>query len=112
MISAAQHALLRQLFAGFFHQDWRVEADTPEAVVTHYATQMADNAHLPELHDAILAFIADHPDEDDLADALFRQLSCYYAPKAIGESTKAWLLHIAERVLEESKIDPKDRPWT
>jgi hypothetical protein len=98
MITTDQHELLRAFFAGFFHQDWRIEADTPEGVVTHYATQTNDSARLPELHDAILAFVADHPDEDELADALLGQLSCYYSPRALGESTKAWLLHIAEQV--------------
>jgi CdiI immunity protein len=103
MISERQHELLRQFFAGFFHQDWRVEADTPEGVVTHYATQMNDHAALPELNEAILAFIDDHPDGDHLADALFRQLGCYYSPKLLGQSTKEWLLHIAERVRAEQQ---------
>jgi hypothetical protein len=103
MISASQQALLRQFFAGFFHQDWRVEADTPEQVVTHYATQMNDRAALPELTEAILAFIEDHPVEDDLADALFRQLGCYYSPKAIGQSTKQWLLYVVDRVRAEQQ---------
>jgi hypothetical protein len=98
-----RHELLRQFFAGFFHQDWRVEADTPEQVVTHYATQMNDRAALPELSDAILAFVDDHPDEDKLADALLRDLGCYYAPRSTGQSTKAWLLHIAERVRAEEQ---------
>lgn len=88
LIADSQYKLLRQLFAGFFHQDWRIEADTPEAVVTHYANQMSDRAALPELSDAILAFIDDYPNDDELADALFRKLSCYYSPKAIGQSTK------------------------
>jgi hypothetical protein len=56
-----RHELLRQFFAGFFHQDWRVEADTPEQVVTHYVTLMNDRAALPELSGAILAFVDDPP---------------------------------------------------
>lgn len=64
---------------------------------------MNDRAALPELNQAILAFIDDHPDEDDLAEALFRQLGCYYAPRALGQSTKEWLLHIAERVRAEQR---------
>lgn len=103
MITETQYKLLRQLFAGFFHQDWRIEADTPEGVVSHYATQMVDRAALPELSDAILAFIDDYPNDDELADALFHKLDCYYSPKALGQSTKEWLLHIAERVRAEDK---------
>ena len=49
---------LRYLVAAYFHQDWRVEADTPEQVVSNYAYEMNDRAALPELSDAILAFIA------------------------------------------------------
>lgn len=29
LITESQYKLLRQFFAGFFHQDWRSEADTP-----------------------------------------------------------------------------------
>lgn len=103
MITESQRATLRQFFAGFFHQDWRVEADTPDQVISNYANQLTDRSTLGELSEAIAAFIADHPDEDDLANALFRQLGCYYAPKAIGESTKQWLLHVAEKLKAENE---------
>jgi hypothetical protein len=97
----AQSHRLRQFFAAWFHQDWMVEADTPDGIVENYAYQMNDRAELPELSDAILAFIDEYPDDDALADALFRRMGCYYAPKALGQSTKAWLLHVVEKVREE-----------
>jgi hypothetical protein len=103
MITESQHTIMRQFFAGFFHQDWRVEADAPDQVISNYAAQLTDRSTLVELSEAIAAFIADHPAEDDLANALFRQLGCYYAPKAIGESTKQWLVHVAERFKAENE---------
>jgi hypothetical protein len=98
MITESQREILRQFFAGFFHQDWRVEADTPDQVISNYADQPSDRSTPAGLSEAIVAFIADHPDEGDLADALFRELGCYYAPKAIQQPTKQWLSHVAEKL--------------
>jgi hypothetical protein len=99
MITDSQREILRQFFAGYFHQDWPLEADTPDQVISNYARQRSDRSALIELRDAIIAFIADHPDDDDLADALFRELGCYYSPEALGESTKQWLLHVADELV-------------
>lgn len=99
MITESQRESLFQFFAGFFHQDWRVEAETPDQVISQFASQQSDPSTLAELSDSIIAFIADHPDEDDLANALFRELGCYYSPKAIGKSTKDWLQHVAKALL-------------
>ena len=103
MISESQRESLREFFAGYFHEDWRVEANTPDQVISNYAAQLSDRSRVAELRDAIIAFIADHPDEDDLANALLGEFDCYYSPKALGRSTKQWLLHVAEKLAAETE---------
>lgn len=63
MITESQCEILRQFFGGFFHQDWRVEADTPDEVISNYVNQLNDQSTLAGLSEAIVAFIVDHPDE-------------------------------------------------
>lgn len=95
MITELQRKTLRHFFAAYFHQDWRREAETPEQVISMYAADVNDPGTIDTLVEGIGAFIADHPDEDDLANALFREMGCYYSPKALGQSTREWLLHVA-----------------
>ncbi|HEX8114297.1 MAG TPA: contact-dependent growth inhibition system immunity protein [Kofleriaceae bacterium] len=101
MITELQRKTLRHFFAAYFHQDWRREADTPEQVISMYATDVNDLGTIDTLVDGISAFIADHPDEDRLANALFREMGCYHSPKALGQSTREWLLHVAKTVKAE-----------
>lgn len=101
MISELQRKTLRHFFASYFHQDWRREADTPEQVIAMYATDVNDPGTIDTLVDGIGTFIADHPDEDSLANALFREMGCYHSPKALGQSTREWLSHVAGTVKVE-----------
>jgi hypothetical protein len=101
MITELQRKTLRHFFAAYFHQDWRQEADTPEQVISMYAADVSDPVTIDTLVDGIGAFIADQPDDDDLANALFREMGCYHSPKALGRSTREWLLHVAETVKAE-----------
>jgi hypothetical protein len=55
----------------------------------------------PKVTAEIAALVAAHPDDDELSDILFRQFSCYYSPKATGDSTMRWLRYVAERVRAE-----------
>ena len=101
MTTELQRKTLRHFFGAYFHQDWGLDAETAEQVISMYATDVKDPTTIDTLVDGIGAFIADHPDEDDLANALFLEMSCYYAPQGIGESTREWLLHVAEAVKAE-----------
>jgi hypothetical protein len=62
---------------------------------------VSDLFTIDTLVEGISAFIADHSDEDDLAHALFREMGCYHSPKALGQSTREWLLQITKMVEAE-----------
>lgn len=61
MITEPQRESLFQFFAGHFHQDWRLEADTPDQVISRFAREVSDRSKLSELSDALLAFVASSP---------------------------------------------------
>lgn len=103
MITEHQRATMRHLLAGYFHQDWMHTDGTVERVIEHYAAEVQDPTEFDTLVEGIAALVADHPDDDELSEILFRQFSCYYSPKATGDSTMRWLRYVAERVRIEGE---------
>ena len=98
MITELQRTTLRHFFAAYFHQDWMHTEGTVERVIESYAADVRDPTAFDTVVEGIAALIADHPDDDALSESLFRQFSCYYSPKAVGDSTARWLREVAERV--------------
>jgi hypothetical protein len=101
MITELQRKTLRHFFATYFHQDWYLEAGTPEQVISMYATDVNDPITIDTLVDGIGAFIVDHPNENDLSHALSREMGCYYSTKALEQSTREWLLYVTRMVQAE-----------
>ena len=98
MITEAQRERLHQFFAGYFHEDWPLEADSPDEVVSAFVRQPEAGRDLGELSGSIVAFVEDHPNDDELDAALFKELGCYYSPRAGGISTRSWLLGVAAKL--------------
>lgn len=96
MITDAEREKLIQFLAGYFNEDWHLEADSPEQVLSAFRKERAG----PELHELsriIVAYVDEHPDDGELDEALFRELDCYYSPRADGISSRAWLLGVADQ---------------
>jgi hypothetical protein len=90
---------LRQLFGAYFHQDWTLDADTPELIVDQFVADSGRTAEeLTRLARLSQAFAAASPDEATLERALLTELGCYYAPSAEGATASAWLEHVAGRL--------------
>lgn len=98
MITEQQRESLTQFFAAYFHQDWMAEADAPDKIVDEFLRDQTDGSELELLSRSIIDFADSYPNEDELSEALFRQLRCYYSPRALGLSTRQWLLHTAAKV--------------
>ena len=101
MITEAQRERLHQFFAGYFHEDWPLEADSPDGVVSAFVRQRGDARELEQLSSSIMAFVDDHPNDDELGEALFKELGCYYSPIADGISTRSWLLGVAAKLMRQ-----------
>jgi hypothetical protein len=89
---------LFQFFGAYFHEDFLLEAATAEEVISNYVRSRKGQPELHELSCGILDFIHDHPNDADLARALFEELGCYYSPGSLGLSPRKWLLDVAAKL--------------
>lgn len=94
MITAAQRERLYQFFAAYFHEDWPVEARSPDDVLSRFIRQTPTD-ELRQLSRNVMAFVEDHSSEDELDEALFKELGCYFSPRLAGVSVKQWLMDVA-----------------
>jgi len=96
MITPEQMDKLRQFFGAYFHQDWGIEYGTPEKTLS--AAIRDHESQRPELRRLIETFVAEHPDDEDLDQALWKDLACEYLPPADGVSSRTWLLGVVARL--------------
>jgi len=100
MITPAQREKLRQFFGAYFHQDWDIEYGTPEQALS--AAIRGHESQREELSRFVGLFIEEHPDDEDLDQALWSDLGCEYLPSADGISSRAWLVDVAARLAPPS----------
>lgn len=95
----AQQYLLKNFFAGNFHEDWDCDAESDKGVITADArTKSAGD--LRTLAGAILDYSRSFTNDSELEKKLFIDLGCYYLPSADGLTAKAWLEHVATQLLD------------
>ncbi|MFC3533219.1 contact-dependent growth inhibition system immunity protein [Vogesella facilis] len=84
--------LLKEFFAGYFHQDYLLDDPTWEAVVLRYRADSGDVA-ARAIADEIQALVATSPSEKALESFLFNELGCYYTPRPDlgGPNFSLWL---------------------
>lgn len=98
-ISKKEHKkVLFQFFAAYFHEDWSIEADTPDQILAKFVRQN-DEFQRDNLSRYISAFVHDHPDDRELGEALYKDLGCYYDPNSDGISARSWLLAVAAKLM-------------
>jgi len=97
-MSTERYPELFQFFAGYFHQDWAVDADTPDTVIDTFVAEDASENERTHLADLIDAFVAAVPDDQALERALFEELGCYYVPGSDPQSARRWLHHVSGRL--------------
>lgn len=83
-----EHASLQLLLAGYFHEDWALDAASPAEVVAQFAKRE------PEAVDAAIASINAillRRDSDAAAEAILRDTACGLDPTALGLRPNEWL---------------------
>jgi deoxyxylulose-5-phosphate synthase len=85
---------LFQFFAGYFHEDWQVDALTADDVVKTF-TETHSRDECRQIADLVDAFAAATPDDEALEKALFSNLGCYYVPAADGRSVRELLQQVS-----------------
>ncbi len=80
---------LDNFLAAYFHQDWTLDHDTPEAVVADYVRGESE-ATVAQLRGELDRLLAADPQEAGLA-ALLRASGCEYDPARDGIGYRDWL---------------------
>lgn len=91
---------LEHFFGSYFHQDWRDDHESADAVMRFY---FGDGVTAPELAGALRAIreLADGPSDEDKLHSLLREFGCDFYPAGVRLSTRDWLRHLAEMFDEE-----------
>lgn len=103
MSASSEDSILKQFFAGYFHEDWPDDAKGSEQVVVDYL-RAASGTEVTALADAITDLAHSGRSDAELEDTLFRELGCYYVPSGSGQSAKAWLEQLTTQ-LRASRTD-------
>lgn len=98
MITTAQRESLRQFFGPYFHEDWDIVFGTPDQALSAALRSHEDASEREKLSRSIVTFVLEHPDDQKLTEALFKELACSYYPLGDGISTRAWLLSVAAKL--------------
>jgi hypothetical protein len=93
-----QREMLLQFFAGYFHQDWDLDAESPEQVLDNYRRKHTREER-QALSQAITEYVQTFSDDKELDDDLFFKLDCSYDPTAHGLSTRDWLKSVAAQLV-------------
>lgn len=86
---------LENFLSAYFHQDWRVEHDAPDAVVSYFLDSEADE-EIAAVRDDLVRLSAQELDEGALGERM-RSLGCEYDPTHEGSSWRDWLAMLRER---------------
>lgn len=86
---------LENFLSAYFHQDWRVEHDAPDAVVSYFLDSEADE-EIAAVRDNLARLSAQELDEGALGERM-RSLGCEYDPTREGSSWHDWLATLRER---------------
>ncbi|WP_242110025.1 contact-dependent growth inhibition system immunity protein [Luteimonas aquatica] len=85
----SDYPALENFLAAYFHQDWRMEHDTPGAVVAYYLDS-EDAEQVAEVRADLARLAARELDEAALAQQL-RELGSEYDPTLDGGTWRGWL---------------------
>ena len=85
---------LYQFIAGYFHQDWPEEAQSPEEIITNYAASEPREVVEESLNE-LKQLIAEVKSEAQLKHILLVDLGSYYDPTFHNQTISAWLQSVA-----------------
>ena len=105
-MSTIEFSKLKDFFSAYFHEDWVLEAENPDQVVSNYLAFGWNAKELKELASQMARFTESISDDAALEQALFSELGCYYIPSVDKVSARAWLQHIASELRDAAERSP------
>jgi hypothetical protein len=100
-MTAANFSHLKDLCSAYFHEDWTLDGDGPDHILSSYIAAGWRAAELEDVAAQANRFADAYADDAALEQALLSELGCYYLPSADGISARQWLHHVAS-VLREA----------
>lgn len=91
-----EHRYLKDLLAGYFHQDWKSDHGTAKAAVECYLGEWPSD-EVSAVVKEIRQLLLDAESEDELR-VLVMRLGCYYEPRADSMTYREWLTSVCERL--------------
>ena len=87
---------LHQFFGAYFHQDWTLEAVSPDEIVHIFLNDGFCRNELLNLAADVETYADSKPNDAVTEEGLLNELGCYYLPSVNGIGAKAWLYHVAK----------------
>jgi hypothetical protein len=92
---------LKEFLSAYFHEDWALDARSPRDVVAKFFHYERSVDVLRSIAEALRALIDSDADDSTLSERLFREFGGYFDPRGDGESTRGWLISLAEEFERE-----------
>lgn len=91
----SDYPALQNFLSAYFHQDWRVEHDVPDAVVSDFLDHEGE-AEIAAVR-ADLARLQERGLDESALGAQLRELGSEYDPSLDGSRWRDWLATLVER---------------
>lgn len=88
---------LQHFLGGYFHQDWLLEADEPNAMISLFLKSQPERTTTQHIAEQIRRFLNEYREDEVVERKLFEHLGCYYCPSADGLRATDWLAQLAAR---------------
>jgi len=93
---------IKNFFAGYFNQDYDMDAPDEDGVIQNYLRDHTKTQEVRDLIEDIEEYMRDHPDDAELQRLLLDDLGCYYATTADGLTARQWMTHVVDLLRQEA----------
>jgi len=96
-VMSSRYYTLMNVLGGYFHQDWKLEAASPEAVIQHILEDVPHET-IAEAASELRGLLRETMDENALEAFMMNPLGVCYDPGADGKSMRQWLEEVLEQL--------------
>lgn len=107
MVTVEQRELVKQFIGSYFHQDWGIDHDTVDDVISVYK-KSHPQVEREKLAEALRSYAREMRNGRIKKPALFLEFRCEYDPIVEGLSEENWLDSIASRLSESAEMGSAD----
>lgn len=90
---------LFQFFGGCFHQDWTLEASSPDEAIIKFLKNGYDMNSKDRLLSEINTYLRCAKNDLSIEQDLSKEFRCEYMPSYDGIGARQWLIHVVELII-------------